>query len=761
MSQSARARSPRSPITRTACAAAVTVLGTSLLAPAAFAEPAEPGTTTIDLYGINDFHGRISEDLYNGSVGVASMASAFAALQAENENSLFVSAGDNIGASTFESMSQQDNPTIDALGLAGLSVSAVGNHEFDRGMTDLTDRVIPRWADATGEEGADLALGANVYDAEGNPALKEYALRDMGGVTVGFVGTVTEKTSTLVSPDGIAGLTFGNQVEAVNRVSAQLSDGNADNGEADVVVVLAHDGSETTECSAIASEGSGYANLVNNASADVDAIFSGHTHLGYACELNGRPVVQGHQYGTAFAKVSFEVDAEGQIVDSHQALMTLTDDEGKAIYAQDPDVQNIVDAAVAEADVVGSEPLGTITDDILRGGAEPGSDRGVESTLGNLVADIQLWATSNDSYAGVPAEIAFMNPGGLRADLTYADSDGEGDGVVTFKEAADVQPFANTLVTMDLTGADLKNLLEKQWQPEGSSRAKLHLGISEGFSYEYDPEAATGEHITYLEFNGEEVDPAATYRVVTNSFLAAGGDNFATFLEGTDVADSGQVDIDATVNFFAAHDDVAPAPLGRAAVASVEEPVDVPFTDVEGTSFEESIQWLYGSGVTAGYTDGTFRPQQYVKRLEMAGFLYRYAGEEFEAGSGDVFTDIPAGHSWAEEVGWAKANGITSGYTDGRFGSQEMITRGQMAAFLQSYAQNVYGVGMDFQAPAESPFADVAAGGAFYGPITWLESTGITGGFGDETFRASKSTTRGEMAAFLERLDAYLAEQAS
>ncbi|MBG6083784.1 hypothetical protein IW252_000551 [Zhihengliuella flava] len=191
------------------------------------------------------------------------------------------------------------------------------------------------------------------------------------------------------------------------------------------------------------------------------------------------------------------------------------------------------------------------------------------------------------------------------------------------------------------------------------------------------------------------------------------------------------------------------------------EPVDVPFTDVEGTSFEESIQWLYGSGVTAGYTDGTFRPQQYVKRLEMAGFLYRYAGEEFEAGSGDVFTDIPAGHSWAEEVGWAKANGITSGYTDGRFGSQEMITRGQMAAFLQSYAQNVYGVGMDFQAPAESPFADVAAGGAFYGPITWLESTGITGGFGDETFRASKSTTRGEMAAFLERLDAYLAEQAS
>lgn len=593
MPQSARARTPRSPITRTACAAAVTVLGTSLLAPAALAEPVEPGTTTIDLYGINDFHGRISEDLYNGSVGVASMASAFAALQAENENSLFVSAGDNIGASTFESMSQQDNPTIDALGLAGLSVSTVGNHEFDRGMTDLTDRVIPRWAAATGEDGADLALGANVYDAEGNPALKEYALRDMGGVTVGFVGTLTEKTSTLVSPDGIAGLTFGDQVEAVNRVSAQLSDGNPDNGEADVVVVLAHDGSETTECSAIPNEGSGYANLVNNASADVDAIFSGHTHLGYACEIAGRPVVQGHQYGTTFAHVSFEVDAEGQIVDSDQALMTLTDDKGEAIYAQDPDVQNIVDAAVAEADVVGSEPLGTITDDILRGGAEPGSDRGVESTLGNLIADLQLWATSNDSYAGVRAEIAFMNPGGLRADLTYAESDGEGDGVVTFKEAADVQPFANTLVTMDLTGADLKNLLEEQWQPEGASRAKLHLGVSEGFSYEYDPDAATGEHITYLELNGEEVDPAATYRVVTNSFLAAGGDNFATFLEGTDIADSGQVDIDATVNFFAAHDDVAPAPLGRAVALGTDwATVDVDAQVRQGESLDVVVTGL-------------------------------------------------------------------------------------------------------------------------------------------------------------------------
>ncbi|RZU62818.1 bifunctional metallophosphatase/5'-nucleotidase [Zhihengliuella halotolerans] len=571
--------STRSGLTRTAGAAAVAALGTALLAPTASAAvvPVE-----IDLISINDFHGRISEDLFNGSVGAAAIGTAVKAFEAENPNTLFVSAGDNIGASTFESMSQDDNPTIDALGAAGLSVSAVGNHEFDRGFDDLTGRVVDRWAASTGLPGGDLTLGANVY-AKGTtePALQEYAIREFDGVNVGFIGTVTEQTGTLVSPDGIADIEFGSQVEAVNRVSAQLSDGDDSNGEADVIVVLTHDGSEAEDCAAVASVEGGYGDLIRNASADVDAFFSGHTHMGYACQIAGpdgseRAVLQGNDYGSTFSHVSLSVDpATGDVVDSAAALVNLAE-RG---YEADPEIQAIVDEAVEQAEIVGGRELGMISDDILRGGAVPGDDRGVESTLGNLVADVHLWATSNDSYAGEPAVMAFMNPGGLRADLLYGE-----DGVVTFKEAADVQPFANTLITMDLTGAQIKDVLEEQWQP-GNDRPKLHLGISEGLQYWYDDDAEHGAHVTAIEFGGEPLDMDATYRIVTNSFLASGGDNFTTFADGANRADSGQVDIDATVAFFGAHDVVDPAPLGRAAVA--EEPTQTPEPTEEPAPSEE------------------------------------------------------------------------------------------------------------------------------------------------------------------------------
>ncbi|MBG6083586.1 SpoIID/LytB domain-containing protein [Zhihengliuella flava] len=179
------------------------------------------------------------------------------------------------------------------------------------------------------------------------------------------------------------------------------------------------------------------------------------------------------------------------------------------------------------------------------------------------------------------------------------------------------------------------------------------------------------------------------------------------------------------------------------------------FTDIQGTTFERYVEWLAGEGITSGYTDGTFRPQQYVARYEMATFLYRYSSPNFPEPSADVFTDVPEGHSYAQEIGWTADRGITSGYTDGRFGLRDTITRGQMAAFLYAYTQNVCGKDRGFTAPTNSAFTDVRPGGAFYEAISWLNSTSITGGFGDGTYRSSKSTTRGEMAAFLYRLDSY------
>lgn len=175
---------------------------------------------------------------------------------------------------------------------------------------------------------------------------------------------------------------------------------------------------------------------------------------------------------------------------------------------------------------------------------------------------MHLWATSeNPDYAGAPTVMAFMNPGGLRADLTYAP-----DGVVTYKEAAIVQPFANTLMTMTLTGAQIRSVLEEQWQPEGASRPRLALGISKGLAYTYVVDAPRGSHIVGITFNGAPLDETASYRVAVNSFLATGGDNFATFTQGTNRSDSGQVDLQAAVDYFAANSPVAPPELGRSSV---------------------------------------------------------------------------------------------------------------------------------------------------------------------------------------------------
>ncbi|MGC4064668.1 MAG: 5'-nucleotidase [Polyangiaceae bacterium] len=230
------------------------------------------------------------------------------------------------------------------------------------------------------------------------------------------------------------------------------------------------------------------------------------------------------------------IDPDNKTVQSAITDVIQVNGSGAPPITASPSIVDLANAAVAAAEGPGSRVLGTITADITRAANEAGvEDRGSESSLGSLVADMQLWATSeNPNYGGTPTQIAFMNPGGLRANLSYGT-----DGTVTYKQAAIVQPFANTLVTMTLTGAQIRQVLEEQWQPEGASRAKLALGISKGLSYTYVVDAPRGSHIVDIAFNGAPLDESASYRVVANSFLASGGDNFTTFAAGTDVSDSG------------------------------------------------------------------------------------------------------------------------------------------------------------------------------------------------------------------------------
>ncbi|HEU4807390.1 MAG TPA: ExeM/NucH family extracellular endonuclease [Homoserinimonas sp.] len=510
---------------------------------------AELAPIEIEILTVNDFHGRLEAD--RGIPGAAQIGGMVDFWEAQNSNTTFVGAGDFIGASTFTSFIQNDQPTIDVLNAIGLDGSALGNHEFDQGRADVDDRIL---------NAADWPyVAANLYDVPtGEPAYDEYFLQEFEGVDVGFIGAVTEDLRELVSPAGIQSLEIRSIVDEVNRVADYLTDGDDTNGEADVLVLLVHEGAATSAIES-STDDSAFGQIVSDVSPEISAIVSGHTHLAYDHEVavdgmdRPRLVISAGQYGANYGHLDLSIDPQ-----THEILSFAGEVLPIGGFVPDAEVQAIVDEATAVADVLGAVSVGEITDNFYRAVQSPfpgnettppnpfPENRGGESTLGNFVADVQLWAA-----AELGAHIALMNPGGLRADLEVESSgEGDPDGNVTYREAANVQPFANTLTTMTLTGAQLKQVLEEQWQPAGAQRPFLKLGLSSGFEYVYDPDAAAGSHVTAMYLNGEAIDAAAEYKIVANSFLAAGGDNFFTLAEGTNVADSGRVDLQAMVDYF-------------------------------------------------------------------------------------------------------------------------------------------------------------------------------------------------------------------
>ncbi|MFD1712968.1 bifunctional metallophosphatase/5'-nucleotidase [Amnibacterium flavum] len=523
---------------------------------------AHAADVTIDIVTINDFHGRLEGSTSSAVAGAAVLGGAVDSVRAENPNTLMVSAGDNIGASTFTSFIQDDEPTIEALNLMGLDASAAGNHEFDQGYEDLLTRVVPQ---------ADFPiLSANVDGPAAIGELPEYSIEEVAGVRIGFIGAVTEDLPSLVSPAGMQGVVVGGIVDNVNRVADYLSDGDDSNGEADVIVTVVHEGAETSGPTTAITQDSVFGRIVSGLDGDIDAIVSGHTHQRYAGTVAfdpyQRPVIQAGQYSEAMGRLTLTIDPATGVISSFVPVVvplstqTSTDPVVWAPnYPADPDIAALVADATAVADVLGSAPLGYIASDFSRAQQSGGTEnRGGESTLGNFVADVQLWST-----AELGTEVAIMNPGGLRADLVYEQRDGitgDATGLVTYREAAEVQPFANTLVTLTLTGDQIKQVLEQQWQPAGSSRPFLKLGLSSALTYTYDPAAAAGSHITGISLNGAPLDPGTPVKVVANSFLAAGGDNFTAFTLGTDSADSGRVDLQGMVDYFAAQGSTPQAP---------------------------------------------------------------------------------------------------------------------------------------------------------------------------------------------------------
>ena len=421
-------------------------------------------------------------------------------------------------------------------------------------------------------------IGANVVvTATGNPLVPATWTKSFGQVKVGFVGAVTEELPSLVSPSGLTGLEVRPIVSSVNTYANQLkADG------ADLIILLVHEGAPSVALADATSNANAFGQIVNGVNPNIDAIISGHTHLAYnhsvpvpawaGRPVTERPVVSSGQYGSALNQLLFTVNTStGQVTAKTQNLLNLKTGQ-TANYPSDPATAQIVADAVAAAAPLGAVELGKISAPFSRAKFGDGvrENRGGESSLGNFVAEVQRWATRNPESGS--AQIALMNPGGLRADIT-----GSGTGAfpraITYKQAADVQPFANTLVNMDLTGAQLETALEQQWQTAANgsvpTRPFLKLGTSDGFKYTYytyttprtdDPTLTrTAGEVTSMTLNGSPVLPGQTYSVTVNSFLASGGDNFRELNNGAGKSDTGKADLQAMVDYFAAFSGTAAA----------------------------------------------------------------------------------------------------------------------------------------------------------------------------------------------------------
>jgi 5'-nucleotidase len=532
----------------------------------------------VQLLAINDFHGNLEPPSGSGgriqtgvaadgtpqtvdAGGVEYLATQLADLAAQQrrQNTITVAAGDLIGASPLLSAAFHDEPTIEALGLAGLDYASVGNHEFDEGPAELL-RVqdggchpVDGCADGTPYEGADFQyLSANAFVTEtGEPLLPPYAVHRVQGVDIGFIGMTLEGTGAIVSREGTAGLEFRDEVETANRLAAELQ---AQGVEA--IVVLLHEGGVQTGENAWDVNGcNGLTGPIVDIAAGmddaIDVVLSGHTHQAYNCELDGKLVTSGSSFGRLVTDVDLTLDRRtGDVLTAAAENVIVRRD-----VAADPAQTGLIARYRESLGPIASEVVGTAAVDLTRT-QEPLLD-GAESALGNVIADAQLAAT--DDEAGAVA--AFMNPGGVRADLLA--------GEVTYEEAFTVQPFANNLVTLDLTGAQLQCLLEQQFQEE------TVLYASAGVSYRVDPagtgaaagaDPCSGTRVPdgSVQIAGRPVTADGTYRVTVNNFLAGGGDGFTVLTGGTNAV-TGPIDLDAFTAYLGAASPVPAPALDRIA----------------------------------------------------------------------------------------------------------------------------------------------------------------------------------------------------
>jgi 5'-nucleotidase len=566
----------------------------------------------VQLLSFNDFHGNLEPPSgSSGRVGttdaggLAYLAAHIDRLRAQNANSIVLSAGDNIGASPLASALFHDEPTIEAFNAMGVKLASVGNHEFDEGVAELK-RIQKGGCHPTDGckfdnpyPGAKFPyLAANVQVnvtkaqlaavAKYNAKLKKqkkacakkakrhtkacrailkkklrkkpqpttlfapYSIQTIAGVKIGFIGEVLKGTPSIVTPTAVAGLSFLDEASTANKYAAQLKKQGVN-----AIVLVIHQGDEVlanADPNACNTQAGGDLDaIVDKLSSDIGVVVSGHTHQWYICTRNGKLVTEAGSFGRLITSIDLSIDnTNGKIVGATAKNVTITRD-----ITPDPAVKAIVDKAKSLSAPLANRVVGSITTDITRTANSAG-----ESALGDVIADAQLASTSPANKGG--AVVAFMNPGGIRAELTYNQSSGgEAAGQVTYGEVFAVQPFANVMTVKTMTGDMIKRLLEQQFDNPSAGQTRI-LQVSQGFTYSYDLTRPAGQRVdaSSIKLNGVVIGAAQQVRVAMNNFLAAGGDNFTVFKEGTNQV-GGDVDIDALVAYLQTKSPVAPGPRNR------------------------------------------------------------------------------------------------------------------------------------------------------------------------------------------------------
>jgi 5'-nucleotidase len=550
-----------------AVAFACVVSGCAATAPGVPAAPID-----INLVALNDFHGHLEASKFTYTSvhspkeatitagGIDNLAAALQAFRKEDKDLLLVGAGDLVGGSPAMSSMWADEPSIVALGMLGMRFSSVGNHEFDQGRAELLRKQTGGCASPLAAKACKLApgfsgapftyLAANVIDsATGKPLLPAYSIQQVKGVNIAFIGAVLKDTPSVVMASGIAGLSFGDEADAINQAAAAARAQGAS-----AFVVLIHEGGNTPEpfdqpdCAQLKGPIVG---IVKRLDPAIRLVISGHTHKGFQCKVDGRTVTQAQMGGHVLSRIKLSIDpASGAVRDVVVRNVPVRQGE----YPEDPKVSAYLAAVKATSKAELARPVARVA---ARSTVRKMNEAG-ESPLGNMIADAVLEATRAQG-----AQVGFMNLGGMRSDFDVSDN-----LIATFGQAQVVLPFANTLVVMDMTGAQLRGLLEQQWQRPNRDSERSMLQVSRSLRYRWDSTQPIGRRVVAgsIFIDGVPLDEAKTYKIVANNFLAEAGDSFPMFAQATNKVDTGILDLDAFLALLAANERAgASAPMAAPA----------------------------------------------------------------------------------------------------------------------------------------------------------------------------------------------------